>query len=107
MGGRISETSLVVASQKVMSSSLGDGAALLNLETGTYYGLNAVGSEVWRQIAEQTRVADIRDRIVELYDIDSDRCSRDLLALIGALAEVHLVEVADASDPEVSGSRPL
>lgn len=106
MSGRITEAAVIVANHDVMACELSDGAALLNLQTGTYYGLNLVGSEVWRHIAQRRRFADLRDYIVQRFVVDSDQCGRDLAALVEKLVAAQLVEIVNAEDLQISGAGP-
>jgi hypothetical protein len=94
----ISATAVVVALDHQVSSQLGDETVILHLEDGVYYGLDPVGTSIWRLLQEPRTVAEIRDRIVEEYDVDAERCERDLVALLRELAERRLVDV---SEPEV------
>ena len=94
---RISPTSLVKASDQQISTTRNGETAILNLRTGTYYGLDLVGVTVWELLAQQRRVSEMRDRLLEIYDVDATRCSNDLIALLSELAEQGLIEVIDES----------
>lgn len=104
VSGRIVEGALIVASRDVMSCDLSGGAALLDTRTGTYHGLNEVGAEVWRYIAQEKKFEDIRDHVLERFSVDSDRCGRDLVALVNKLAAAQLVEIVDAESLQISGA---
>jgi Coenzyme PQQ synthesis protein D (PqqD) len=96
MNGEISEHSTVVASKDQVSSDLGEGeVAILNLRRGTYYGLDAVGTRVWNLLQEPGTVREIRNVLLNEYDVEPERCERDLLALLQKLADEGLVEIRD------------
>jgi len=84
---------LVCAAPDQVSCELGGEAAILNLKTGAYFGLDPVGARIWSLISEPRTVAGIRDAIVEEYDVEPDRCERDLLALLEKLADAGLVDI--------------
>ena len=63
--GTISERSTVVATKDQVSADLSGEAAILNLKTSTYFGLNTVGASIWKLIQEPKTVSQIRDAIVE------------------------------------------
>jgi hypothetical protein len=90
------ETAVVAARPDVISCQLGGGAALLDLRTSTYYGLNGIGSTVWGLIASPKTVAQLRDSLLNEYDVDPDLCHADLISLLGKLANAGLIEVNDA-----------
>jgi hypothetical protein len=82
-----------------VSSQLGDSTVILHLDDSVYYGLDPVGTRIWHLLQEPRLVAEIRDRIVEEYDVDAERCERDLLALLRDLADRRLIAV---STPELA-----
>ena len=85
--------SIVVAAKGQVSCDLAGDAVILNLKTGVYYGLDAVGALVWKLIQAPMTVADIRDGLLKEYDVDAGRCEGDLLALLQELAAAELIEV--------------
>ena len=89
----ISEHAVVVAIRDQVSADLAGEAAILNLKSGVYYGLNAVGARIWSLIQEPKSVEDIRDAILNEYDVDPERCESDLLQLLQQLAAEGLIEV--------------
>jgi hypothetical protein len=95
LGSTISLNSTVVAAKGQVSSEIGSEVAILDLEAGTYYGLDAVGARIWALIHEPKMVSEVRDVILDEYQVDPGRCERDLLALLRRLADEGLVEVDD------------
>lgn len=93
MSGFISLRSRVVASSRQVSSRLGEETVILNLADGVYYELDPVGSRIWAHLNTPRRVEEIRDALLEEYDVDPARCEHDLLVLLARLREHELVEV--------------
>ena len=85
--------SLIQASPDQVSCDLEGDAAILNLKTGVYYGLDPVGAMVWKLIEQPRTVASVRDAMLETYEVDAARCERDLFVLLDRLAEEGLIEV--------------
>lgn len=83
----------VVAAKDQISSDLGQEVVILNLRTGVYHGLNAVGARIWNLLQEPRIVNDIKDVILNEYDVEPDCCERDLLVLLQKLADEGLIEV--------------
>jgi hypothetical protein len=92
----ISTESVVVASQNQVSSDLAGEAVILAVDSGTYYGLDAVGLRIWQLLKEPKSVADIVLTLVTEYDVEPDRCERDVIVLLTKLAEEGLIEVTGA-----------
>ena len=94
----ISTSSVVVAAQDQVSSDLGEEVVILQLRNGVYYGLDEVGARIWDLIQEPRAVNEIRDLLLDEYDVEPERCERDLLALLEELVAEGLVEVGDETD---------
>jgi len=84
----------MVTSQQV-SCPLGDESAILNIKNSVYYGVNPVGATVWNLLKEAKTVAEIRDAILDEYEVDEGRCEKDLLALLEEMRSEGLIEVRD------------
>jgi len=92
----IATSSIVRKTTRQISCQLTGEAAILNLESGIYYGLDEVGARVWALLNEPRRVAELRDAVVEEFDVEAERCERDLVALFTSLADAGLVEIENA-----------
>ena len=95
----IKATSVVVAAKNQVSSDLAGEAIVHSLQTGRYYGLDPVGAHIWGLLGTPTPVADIRDCIVRRFDVEPDRCERDVLTFVQGLADHELIEISDATAP--------
>ncbi|MGH9686893.1 MAG: PqqD family protein [Candidatus Acidiferrales bacterium] len=93
MSGNLSVISIIGATPDHVACSLGDEAAILNLKNTTYYGLNPVGTRVWNLVQQSRSVSEIRDALVEEYDVQAEQCERDLLDLLENMREQGLIEV--------------
>jgi len=82
-----------VAAKDQVSSDLGGEVAILDLKAGVYYGLDAVGARIWSLIQKPRTVNEIRDILLEEYEVEPERCERDLLVLLRRLADEGLIEV--------------
>ena len=93
----LSAHSIVAASSQQVSCPLGDEAAILNMKNATYYGLDAVGARIWDLLQRPRSVGEIRDTLLEEYDVEAERCERDLLSLLEKMVSEGLVEVRSAA----------
>ena len=85
--------SRIVASKDQVSCDLAGEAAILNLKNSVYYGLDPVGARVWNLIQEPKTLAEIRDTLLGIYDVDSLKLESDLRALLTELAEQGLIDI--------------
>jgi hypothetical protein len=72
--------------------------AILNLKTGKYYGLDEVGTRIWALLKDSRTVQEIRDAVLQEYDVEPSRCEVDLLRLLNDLKEHELIEICSAPD---------
>jgi hypothetical protein len=71
--------------------------ALLDLRSGTYFSVNAVGACVWGLLREPMPVSDIHGALTARYDVDAGQCYADLIELLQELAAAGLIRVADGT----------
>ena len=92
---KISLDSTVAVSKEQASADLRDEAAILNLKDGVYYGLDPVGARIWKLIQTPRTVREVRDMILEEYDVEADCCEKDLIELLQQLAKNDLIYIVD------------
>ena len=92
----LSKTATIVAVSEQISCDLAGEAAILNLKSGVYYGLDSVGARIWTLVQQPLAIPTIRDALLAEYDVEPEQCQRDLLALIAEMMAAGLIEVADA-----------
>ncbi len=78
-----------------VSCELDGETAILNLKNGVYYSLDPVGSRIWKLIQEPKKLEEIKDVVLQEYDVEPERCERDLRELLQNLAAEGLIEVRE------------
>ena len=74
-----------------MARQVGDETVILDLGSGTYYGLDLVGQRIWLLMGEGKTLADICERLLEEYEISREELTRDVLALAQKLLALRLI----------------
>jgi hypothetical protein len=74
-----------VATSRVLCKDLGDEAILLDLETETYFGLNASGNRMWKLLTTSPTVREAFNALLEEFDVEPEELERDMSALIADL----------------------
>lgn len=75
---------------------MGAEQAILQLDSGKYFGLNPVGARVWQLAAEPRKVSEILATLLAEYEVPADRCRADLFALLQKLQAAGLIEVRNS-----------
>jgi len=89
-------SSVVCASPNEVSSRVGEEAAILELDSAVYYGLDPVGARIFDLLQAPTRLGDVLATVLAEYDVDEPTARADLLALVEELLARRLVVVAPA-----------
>jgi len=98
MADLITEHTLISAAHEQVSGDLLEGeVVILNLKDGVYYGLNTIGGHIWQLIQEPKTASQIRDILLEEYDVTSEQCTEELLTLLNEMEAKGLIEVIHQS----------
>jgi hypothetical protein len=84
---------------EVIHRDLDGEAVILNLKTGTYFGLDAIGTRMWTLIGELRDTDKVLEALLAEYEVEEGRLRGDLDELIGQLVRHELLET-DGVPPE-------
>jgi len=80
-------------SSAVLEAEVGDEVVALHAEKGFCYGLNKIGSRIWRLTAAPVRVGDICSHLQQEYDVQASVCQADVLELLEGLQAEGLIDL--------------
>lgn len=93
MSGNITASSRVVVSHDQVSCDLDGEAAILNLATGVYFGLDSVAASIWQRLQEPVRVSSLCAALMDEFDVDAHTAEADLLTFLTEMRNEGLVEL--------------
>lgn len=93
MENEISLSSIVVCSEENLACDLQGEAVLLNLKSGTYFGLNALGTRIWELIQKPATVSDVYQKLLDEYEVDPGECHEALLSFLRHLQANDLINI--------------
>lgn len=82
-----------VPDAEVLFQEIGGEAVLLSLSRELYFGLDAVGTRVWRVLVRDSSLQSAFDALRAEYNVEPGRLEKDLLALVGHLRDAGLVQI--------------
>jgi hypothetical protein len=94
MSNQPDPTQAFAASPAVVFRQMDDGAVLLDLESGVYFGLDEVGTRVWTLLVDRGTPAAVCSAMLGEFDVDADVLTADVLRLVGELQQSGLVRAA-------------
>jgi hypothetical protein len=83
----------------VVFRNLAGESVLLNLDTGTYFGLDAIGTRLWNLVAEHRSTAQVINILLSEYDVDEPRLQTDVNTLIDQLLAKGLLRTDAEQNP--------
>ena len=81
--------------EAVITRELDGETVLLNLDTGIYFGLDPVGTDLWRAVTAGASLGDALRTLQAQYDADPAVVREDFIQLVDLLLAKGLLERAD------------
>jgi hypothetical protein len=78
-------------SPDAMAREVGGELVILHLGSGTYFGLDEVGTRIWQLLGEGLTPALVCNRLEGEYEVPRETLERDLVALLDELCAHDLV----------------
>jgi len=83
----------VTIPQDVLARQVGEETVILDLASGRYFGLDAVGARIWQLLTEGLQPAAVRDAVVAEYEVEPQQAESDLLRLLRELQAQGLLRI--------------
>lgn len=93
----IDQKTVVKVSDGLLAEHLGEELAILNSESGLYFGLNAVGAKIWELLQEARSLEAVSTVVASEFEVEPARCQADVQALVRQMLDAKLVQVVDES----------
>jgi hypothetical protein len=86
---------LLVRSDGVVSAPMGDGMAMMDLESGQYFVLTEVAAEIWDRLAEPVPVSALCAALAGVYDVSPEQCRDEVLSFLETTHAKGLIRVVE------------
>jgi hypothetical protein len=96
VGRSIPFSARVTVPEVVLFRECAGEAVILNLQTESYLGLDAVGARMWTLVTAGPTIAAAFVALLAEYDVAPDILREDLQRLLGEMLEHGLIELNDA-----------
>lgn len=88
-------TDKVTIPAQVMARQVGYETVILDLASGTYFGLDPVGARIWQLMGEGKTLSEICDTMLDEYEVTRDALERDVIELAQELSAQGLIVPAE------------
>ena len=93
----IARSDTVSASPHQVYTTLGNESVVLELQGSTYFGINDVGTTVWKFLQQPRQVTEVINHIVEHYEVSADLAETEILSFLQELVDKGLAVVERGS----------
>jgi len=84
-------SSTITISSEVLAQEVDGETVLLDLQSESYFGLDAVGTRIWQLLNEHNELQKVFDTLLEEYDVDAKQLENDLHDLVKKLIDQKLI----------------
>jgi Coenzyme PQQ synthesis protein D (PqqD) len=85
------DVTVVASRDGLLEAEIDDEILALSVEQGTCYGMNQVGSRVWKLLSKPIRICDLCQVLLAEYNVDPDVCERQVIDLLEELRTEGLI----------------
>src|SRR6202043_2619463 len=90
----IGDATMISPSSLVLSAEVDGEIVMMSIEQGRYFGLDDIGSDIWKRIEQPCSFASLIDRLAADYEADRATIAADVQALLGRMASQDVVKFA-------------
>lgn len=77
----------------VLDAEIDDQSVMMDIERGSYFGLNKTGTRIWALLAEPMVIGELCDRLTEEFEVPREQCERQVFDFLGSLLDRGLLQV--------------
>ncbi|MBP2312720.1 PqqD family peptide modification chaperone [Azospirillum soli] len=85
--------SRVVAAPNLLLTEIDGETVMMEVESGQYFNLDAVGSHIWRELAAPVEVAVLCRRLEDEYEASPERIRDDVLRFLNQMLDKRLIRI--------------
>lgn len=77
----------------VLARAVGGEIVLMSLASDQYFGLDAVGSEMWNALRSTPSIQQAYDKLLAIFEVEGETLAHDLEHLVDELSDRGLIEL--------------
>ncbi|MEA2993177.1 MAG: hypothetical protein QOD40_2097 [Alphaproteobacteria bacterium] len=89
----IDDATVIIRSPSVLTAEVDGEIVMLSIERGQYFGLDDIGSDIWKRIDPPCSFLDLVDRLAADYEADRATIAADVRVLLGRMAAQDAVRL--------------
>jgi hypothetical protein len=93
--GAIADATIVSRSPSVLTAEVGGEIVMMSIERSHYFGLDQIGSDIWKRIEPPCSFAALIDGLAADYEADRATITTDVKTLLVHIVERDIVRLTD------------
>lgn len=81
-----------VRNMQIETATMGDEVGMLNVETGKYFILDPIASDIWNALEKPMTMNHLVTHLMEIYEVDQETCYVETKFFLSELIENKLVK---------------
>jgi hypothetical protein len=90
----ITDATVISRSPSVLTAEVDGEIVMMSIEQGRYFGLDDIGSDIWKRIEPPCSFAALIDGLTSDYEADRAAIAADVHKLLGEMVEQDVVRLA-------------
>jgi PqqD family protein of HPr-rel-A system len=79
--------------EDVLDTEIDDQTVMMDIEQGSYFGLNKPATRIWAMLAEPIVIDELCDRLTEEFDVPREQCEQQVGEFLANLLDRGLLQV--------------
>jgi hypothetical protein len=85
----------VAKSKELLMSTIDNEAVILGISSGTYFGLNEIGTRIWSLLDQPVKVISLIKLLLDEYDEEEKVITEHIIEFLNALYSKSLIVLVD------------
>jgi hypothetical protein len=91
---KIDELTLISRNDSLLTAAVHDETVMMDIPSGYYFGLDDIGSDIWKRLEKPCRFGELVQVLAADYDADRAEIARDVQTLLLQMAEHKVVTLS-------------
>jgi hypothetical protein len=84
-----------IQNKKIIQSTIGEEVVMMDMDSGFYFGMNGVGSVIWRHLSKEITLDDLIDKLMSEFNVNKQTCEADTIEFLDNLLEKNIIRVVE------------
>ena len=87
----LNDSTVIIRNNEIEVAEMDGEIGMLNIETGKYYMLNGIGTDIWSVLKTEKTFEQLVDELLKLYIIDRETCSTETSEFVNEMIANKLI----------------